>query len=487
MVVIGLDIGTTGAKALAVEETGRVAGRGYREYALHAGEGGQVTQDAEDWWAAAAAAVRAATEECGPDAVAAISLSTQGASMLAVDERGRPLCPVLTWMDRRAVEEAALLGARLGEETFYRKSGWPLSATLDAAKILWLRRNRPEVFRRAAGFLSTLEFLHLRLTGQAVTDPSNAAIRQLTDMRAGRWDEERLEAVGIDERRLPALLPTGAPVGCLTAEAAEELGLPPSVPVFNGAHDQYCAALGSGALRAGDMLLATGTTWVVLGVTERPLYTASRVSPGVHPAGGYGAIASLVSAGSALKWYKNLIADDFLRMDSRAAGRARSAAGLLVYPYLAGAGFPHNRPDARASVLGLEMRHDRYDLARAFMEGVAFETRLALEEFSRRGMEVSRLTMTGGAARSRVWSEIVGYVTGREIGRMQEPEACCMGAAMVAGIGAGWWGAYAEAAAALVRVEPLALPDADMAGFYREKAEEYYRHLPFGGGKGVAV
>ncbi len=483
MIVIGLDIGTTGTKALAIDERGTILGRGYREYGLHAGAAGEVTQDAEDWWEAVVAAVRAAISGLDASSVTAMGLSTQGASMLAVDPNGRPLCPAITWMDRRAGREAVLLGERLGEESFYQKSGWALSATLDAAKILWLRRCRPEVFQQAASFVSTLEFVNFRLTGRAVIDPTNAAIRQLMDIRTGRWDGEILETLGITEDRLPSLLPAGEPVGTLTPSAADALGLSPSVRVYNGAHDQYCAALGSGAVHIGDMLLATGTTWVVLGVTEQPLYTLSHISPGVHPAGGYGAMASLVSAGSSLKWFKNLIGSDFAQMDRGAEERMQSAAGLLVYPYLAGAGFPHGKPDARASIVGLELRHDRYDLARAFMEGVAFETRLALEEFSRHGLTVSRLRMTGGAARSRVWSEIVGCVTGCEILRMREPETCCVGAALLASVGAGWWKDYAEGASALVREEPLASPDAGMVDFYQEKAFAYSRHLPLKGGK----
>ena len=184
-------------------------------------------------------------------------------------------------------------------------------------------------------------------------------------------------------------------------------------------------------------------------------------------------MASLVSAGSSLKWFRRLVDGDFADLDRGAAERAQSAADLLCYPYLCGAGFPHGQPNVRGSFVGLDLHHDKYDLARALMEGVAFETALTLEEFSARGMGVSRLMMTGGASKSRLWSELVGYITGCEIYRMQEPDTGCVGAAMIAAVGLHDFADYSAAAKALVHAEPLPLPDAALREFYKEKAARY--------------
>ena len=479
MLYIGLDVGTTAAKAVVVDRTGQICGKGYREYELSFPGEGLVEQNAEDWWAASVAAVREATAAL-PDrsAIRGIGLSTQGATMLAADENGNPLAPCLTWMDRRAVDEAQALADAVGAETVYKKSGWRVSPSCDAAKILWIRRHEPELFAKTARFLSTLEFMNQRLCGRAVIDPTNAAIRQMLDIQTGQWDPAILAVLGITPDRLPEVLPVGAPVGQLTEAAARELGLSRDVTVFNGAHDQYCAALGAGAVHEGDMLLATGTTWVVLGVTAQPLYTPTYIAPGIHPVAGlYGAMASLVSAGSSLKWFKRLVDGDFADFDRGAADRAQSAADLLCYPYLCGAGFPHGHPDVRGSFIGLDLHHDKYDLARALMEGVAFETALTLEEFSARGMGVSRLMMTGGASKSRLWSELVGYITGCAIFRMQEPDTGCVGAAMIAAVGLRDFADYASAAAALVHADPLPLPDDALRDFYKEKAARYRANL----------
>lgn len=470
--LIGIDVGTTGTKTVVFRADGTALGSGYREYSLQT-DGSAVTQSAEDWWQAVVQSVREAMQGLDPQKAAGISISAQGASMTAVDKECRPLCPVMTWMDTRAQQEAKELAAALGEETIYRACGWPVNPSLDAAKLLWLRKQEPELFARAYQFVSTPEFINWRLTGKSVIDPTCGAIRQLFNIGRGEWDGDILREVGVQTERLPEIRPTGAAVGGLTAQAAEELGLPEGTPVFNGAHDQYCASLGSGAVRPGDLLLATGTTWVVFGIADHLMFSDTHLSPGIHPAGGFGAMASLVTAGSALKWYRDLIGSDYASIDREAEKRVKSAENLFFLPYLAGAGFPHNRPGRRAEIYGLSLSHDRYDLALALMEGVAFEADLVLEEFRRQGLAADRLIMTGGAARSELWSRLVEWITGCTVYRMSQPETCCAGAAMIAGVGAGVFSSYAEAGSAMAKMTPLLAQDNAMRSFYRKKSERY--------------
>jgi len=472
MLVIGLDVGTTGTKALVIDEAGRVLSGAYREYELKS-DGARVSQNADDWWDAVKYTVREAASKVDRAKIAAVSLSTQGASMLATDADGRPLCDVITWMDSRAAREVEYLDGAIGTETIYKKCGWPLTPAGDAAKILWLKNEEPGVFESAACFPSTIEFINKKLTGRFVTDPTNAAIRQLFNISTCDWDDDILDAVGITKDRLPEVASVGDLVGTLTPDAADALGLSQDVKVFCGAHDQYAASIGAGAVNAGDMMLATGTAWVVLGITDKLLYTKNHICPGLHPAKGrYGAMASLVSAGSALKWYKNLIAGDFRTMDENAEKRVLSAKDLLVLPYVAGAGFPHDRPEAGGVIAGFRLGHDRYDIARAFMEGVAFEARSVIDEFASSGMKINRLMMTGGAARSDVWSKIVGDVTKCEVRRPAEPETCCVGAAQTALVGLGAYPDYDACRAALVDASPIE-NDPSLEAFYDEKYEKY--------------
>lgn len=482
--VIGLDVGTTGTKAVVCDGDGRVYGRSYREYDLQFTPDGGVEQNAADWIRAVQETVREAVESSGVPSgeVAAISLSTQGGSVWARGQGGEALTPVMTWMDGRAKAEANDLRLLAGER-LYRASGWQVGAGFDAAKLLWLRRNKPECFDAAAGFDTTLETVNRYLTGRNVTDPTNAAIRILYNIEEQRYAPEILGLLGLDESRLPEVLPTGAVIGTLTASAADALGLPQTVRVCNGAHDQYCASLGAGAVHAGDVLVATGTAWVVLGVTDRLIRSGSHVSPGIHPVAGlYGAMASLVSAGSVLKWYKNLVGSDYAALDAGAMTHRESAKDLFFAPYLAGAGFPHRDPDEPAKVIGLKLAHDRYDLARALMEGVAFEVRRVLEEYNRLGCPAGQLTMTGRTAHSELWRGILRDVTGCGISVTEEADTCCIGAAMLAAVGAGLYRDLPEAAAHMARVTLFDTPDTDGVAFYNEKYSRY-RELTGGCGK----
>lgn len=474
MYIIGLDVGTTGTKAIVCNENGHIIGSGYKEYELLSQKSGWISQNANDWWDAAVFAINKASEKINKSEIKAIGLSTQGASMLAADSQGNAISEVITWMDSRSVKECEELEQTIGAEEIYRKCGWRLSAGCDASKILWIKHNWPDIFEKAACFPSTIEFMNYKLCGKYVTDPTNAAIRQIFNIKSGTWDNEILDAIGITEKKLPSVMPIGACVGTLRKEAADLLGLNLSVRVYNGAHDQYCASIGCGAVNPGDMLLATGTTWVILGVCKDLLYTDSHISPGIHPVPGvYGAMASLVSAGSALKWYKNIIEDDFRIMDSEASSRAESSKNLFFFPYLYGAGFPHNRPNAKSAIIGLEARHDKYDIARSLMEGVAFETKSVLEEFASRGMKIDKLMMTGGASRSQLWSEIVGYVSECDIYRMNEPETCSVGAAMIAFVGEGIFSDYNSCSEVMVNSSKLELNDHSRFDYYRTKYSNY--------------
>ena len=478
MIIIGIDVGTTGAKALAVDETGNILGRGYQEYSIETpkDKNGGVIQNANDWWESSVYAIREVLSSIqNKNDVAAIGLSTQGATMLCADSNGNPLCPAITWMDTRADKETIELIEKFSEETIYRKSGWNPAPSLDVSKIMWIKKNDPGLFKSAASFISTLEFMNLKLTGKNIIDPTNAAIRQLMDIQTGKWDFDTLDFIGIDETKLPEIRPSGVLIGSLTEQAAKDLDLPQPVKIYNGAHDQYCSAIGSGTLNPGEALLATGTTWVALGVTEKLMYTKSRLAPGIFPLTGYfGAMASMVSAGSALKWWKNMIGGDYADIDSVAAERMESAADLLFYPYVAGAGVLHGSHE-KAAVEGMALRHDKYDMARALMEGVAFEARLLLEEFSRCGMTAKTLTMTGGAAKSKLWREITGYVTGCGIHITEETESACIGAAMTASVGLG---IYPDLQSCLktgnfVKRMRLDLPDRKQYEFYKAKFNRY--------------
>lgn len=296
------------------------------------------------------------------------------------------------------------------------------------------------------------------------------------DISAAKWDSKLLSYAGIKSDMLPYVMPTGSYIGDVVSSVARELGIPNSVRVYNGAHDQYCAAIGSGALDTGDMLLSTGTTWVVLGITDKLVYTKSGISPGIYPAGGYGAMGSIISSGASLKWLRNnLVEDDYKVIDKMAAERMKDAENVFFVPFLAGAGFPDFDIDVAAGIYGLRLDNNKYDVALALMEGVAFEAKTALSEFKNSGCPIERLTMIGGASRSSLWPKITGYITECEISVMDQTEACACGAALIAAVGSGIFADYRSATSVISPKHVIDTSDTEIRDFYRKKYERYVK------------
>ena len=474
MYFIGLDIGTTGAKALLVDEIGRVIRKGYRGYRVIS-DGAKIEQNADDWVVYGCASIRDAMEGTPPEKIAGISLSTQGASTAAVTRDGHPLGNALTWMDSRSQPEADELARALGETYLYRHTGWRITPTLDAAKILYFKRTL------ASGepmiFLSTLEYMNLFLTDRPVSDPSNACIRQIFDINTGRYDERILSLIGARTDELPQILPAASLVGGLSARAAQSTGLLAGTPVYNGAHDQYCASIGTGAAQRGELLISAGTTWVVLGVDDHPVFSRSFIAPGIHPVTGlYGNMASLIGSGSSLQWLKeNFVSESFREVDSIAALRTEKTKNLFYFPYPAGATYPLWNRNLRAAFTGLSLEHDRFDLARAIMEGVAFNVRRTLSDFTDNGFSLQGLRILGGASRSEFWCRLLASAVEHDLLVSSEPDACGMGAAMIAAVGCGAFSNLSDAGARMASPTQTVSLDDSLALELNRKFQEYER------------
>ena len=475
MFVLGIDIGTTGCKAMAVNEAGEAVGAGYRGYGLLTGAGGHVEQNPQDWIDGMVVSVRQATAGLDRSRIAALSLSTQAASSLLVDGSFHPLTRAITWMDSRAISQRDAAEKELGSEAIYRTSGWRAHAALDMAKGRWLAENEPDLFGQARWFVSTLEFANQYLTGIPAIDPTNAAMRQLMDIGKNKWDPALMRGARIDERILPPIRQSGDFLGMLTAAAAEQLGLHAGVKVYNGAHDQYCGALGAAILRPGELMLSTGTAWVTMAVSEKAVYSESYLSPGPHIIPGlYGALASLPTSGAALDWLKNSITGGtYADIDQNAAQRIHKCKDVYFYPYLAGACFPEWNNTAKATFLGLDMDTDKFDLALACMEGVAFQFRRVLDEYEANDIGVTDIRVMGGAVNSSLWLSILSAVCGKRLHVMHEKETPCIGAACMAGVGAGLFEDYGQAARQMNKSSIQEPPASIMKEHYQAKYQRY--------------
>ena len=471
--LLGIDVGTTGTKTLLFDSCGKLLGRSYRAYPTHTPAVGRCEQQAEHWWAAVCETVR---ELCiDPEIaqrVSAISLSTQGGTVVPVDDSAAALRPAIVWNDLRCKDEAADFVQELGDAAqMYEKTGWALSAGLPAMQLRWLRDHEPQTFARAARFLTVPDYISLMLTGIAAIDPSNAGINQLYDIRRGCYDSALLQFAGATEAQLPTLVRSGEVIGHLTADAAAALGLSERCVLVAGAHDQYAAALGVGAYQKGDILIGSGTCWVISALDDRPDFSSGLAQSIAATPGTWGSLWSLSSGGICLDWLRSKIGagDDYETINAEVCKRKAAEDGLFFYPF---SGRKNGQPLHRAQLLGLDLMHDRYHLARAVMEGIAFQIVWKLEDFAAKPGP-DGLLLTGGASKSRVWTQMLADIADLPVRVPAVADASCVGAAILAGIGAGIYPDAAEGCRRLTAQAQTVYPDPAQSRIYQAAQQRY--------------
>jgi xylulokinase len=455
-ILVGLDVGTTGVKALALSATGEVIGRVEREYDLSTPQPGWAEQDPEDWWLASEAALHDLDVE-----PTAIGLSGQMHGLVVLDDADRVLRPAILWNDQRTGEECAEIESRLGLERLVALTGNRALTGFTAPKLLWLRKHEPEVFGRIAHVLLPKDYVRLRLTGERAIDVADASGTLLLDVASRTWSQEVLDALGLPSVWLPRVL-----------ESPEVSGRThEGVPVAAGAGDQAAGALGVGVDRPGPLSIQIGTSGVVFAAL--PDFAAdpgARVHAFCHAVPGrWHAMGVMLSAAGSLRWLRDaVVGESYDELVREAAAWPPGAEGLLFQPYLAGERTPHADPAARGAFVGLSLRHDRGALVRAVLEGVAYGLRDSLELLRELGVEAEVGRVSGGGARSDLWLRIVASVLGVPLERMTVEEGAAFGAALLGGVAAGVFGDVGEAVAATVRVRDRIEPDPSWTDAYSD-------------------
>lgn len=476
--LLGIDVGTSGTKTMLFSEGGELLGSAYRPYACRTPQLGWSEQDPEDWWRAVCETVREVCRNADAARVAAISLSLQGGTVVPVDGAGTPLRPAMVWNDSRCTREQEEFLQTFGSaDCLYETTGWQLMSGLPLLQLRWLQNNEPDIFAKAAMFLTVPDYLSRRMTGIAAADLSDAGINQLCDIRRGCYDEKLLSFAGVTEAQLPRLVHTGQVIGPLTAQAAAELGLTTDTVLVAGAHDQYAVATGAGMTRPGDMLIGSGTSWVVTALSDRPSF-AHGLSQSVSGIPGlWGSLLSLSSGGVCLDWLRRLTAEggaplSYDTINTEAACRRAAEDGLFFYPFT-GLTVPstHFR---KASLVGLDLSHDRYHLARAVMEGVAFQIGWMAEAFPT-APSADGVKLSGGAARSPLWCQILADVLGLPVRVPEIADLACVGAAIQAGVGCGVYADPEEGCRRMAVAERVVLPDPAQTARYAAVRDDYRR------------
>lgn len=478
--ILGIDVGTTSTKALLFSDNGKILASASESYPLITPAVRQSEQNAEHWWQAVVHTVRSVCREPSvASRVRGISLSTQGGTIVPVDSAFNPLSNAIVWSDTRCEEERLSILEFPGEEALFRLSGWTLKSGRPLLQLMHMRKTNPELFRRAAYFLTVPDFIAARLTGRAVIDYSNAGINQLFNFEKRTYDPLLLELAGVRENQLAVLSPSCAPIGTLTKEAAETLGLPDSVVVSTGAHDQYAVALGAGIREAGDAVIGTGTAWVVTALNEKPDLDCTYPQSVSAAEGMYGTMLSISTGGVCLDWLrKQLLGSpdaplDYDVINSLAAQHDTPGSNdLLFYPYFSGAGLPRQDMACLGTLAGMDLSHDRSHVVRAVMEGVACQIAWAVHSLDA-AHPIRRLFLAGGAVNSPVWTQIISEVTGRELHVSAMSDLSCAGAAMMAGVGCGLYADTAEAVQRLVPPHRTIAPDPDRCSAYKSVYQRY--------------
>ena len=449
--LISHDLGTSSNKASLFSTEGKLIDSYTVPYDVHFFHKNYAQQDPEDWWGAVCKATREIVKQIDPEEVLAISFSSQMQACIAVDEKGTVLYPAMIWADHRAEAQAEELTRKIGFDQMYEINGHRVSPSYSIEKLMWLREEKPEIYAKTYKMLLAKDYIICRLTGEFVTDYSEASGTDAFDLRHLKWSEEILAAAGIDREKMPKLHASTDVIGSLTKEAAESLGLTCETKVVCGGGDGPCSALGAGSIKDGQMFLSFGTSAWIAGTSgevnldrEKTLIGFGHVVPGKYmPCG------TMQAAGSSYSYIKEALCAEEVRQAEETGESVYEllnrlvlqsppgAKGLIFLPYLLGERSPRWNPDTSGSFLGIRMEHKKCDYVRAVLEGIAMNLSVILEA-QREHMEGKELVLTGGGAKGDVLAQILSDVLGVPLHRLDHVEtATSIAAAVIAGVGVG--------------------------------------------------
>jgi xylulokinase len=467
--LVGLDVGTSSVKGVAVDEEGRVLGIAERPHPLSTPHPGWSEQDPEDWWAGA----QAVLGELGASTAAGIGLTGQMHGLVALGAGDRPLRPAILWNDGRTQAECDAIEARVGLERLVALTGNRALAGFTAPKLAWLATHEPEVHAAIEHILLPKDHVRLRLTGEHATDVTDASGTLLFDVAARAWSPEMCDVLDVPESWLPPALESGT----LSGHTAD------GVPVAAGAGDQAAGALGVGVVRAGGPAsVVLGTSGVVFAAQDAfAADPQARVHAFCHAVpGAWHVMGVMLSAAGSLRWLRDAVAPGlgYDALLAEAEAWAPGVEGLVFAPYLAGERTPYPDADARGGFLGLGLRHDRGALVRAVLEGVAFGLADGLDLVGDLAGRLPVARVSGGGARSALWLDIVAAVLDLPLEVTAVDEGAAYGAALLGGVAAGTWSDPAEAAAACVRVTRRVEPRPDWVARYAEQRPAFRAAYP---------
>ncbi|MCD7820560.1 MAG: xylulokinase [Lachnospiraceae bacterium] len=485
--IMGIDIGTSACKVAVFERDGTVAAAGSGTYPVYYPQQGWAEQNPDEWWSGVCHAVKEALEKgkIHPDEIAGIGIDGQSWSAIAVDRDGKCLYNTPIWMDTRAKDICDRVTEEIGEDTIFAVAGNSLQPSYTTAKILWYRENLPEVYGQIHQILQSNSYIAFRLTGVFSQELSQGYGLHCFDMHRGVWDFEMCEKLGIPEEFLPPIFNCDDVIGTVTEQAARETGLTPGIPVVAGGLDAACGTLGTGVLHDGETQEQGGQAGGMSICTETyradpRLILSFHVVPGKWLLQG-----GTTGGGGVMRWmeqefagYERLMSQEMgkssLEQLNELAGKVPAGSeGLVFLPYMSGERSPIWDVNAKGVFYGLDFSKTKGHLFRAAMEGVAFSLRHNLEVAKEAGAEAKILRAMGGSANSLLWTQIKADVTGKPIVVPSSDTATTLGAALLAGVGTGFYADYEEAVSLTVKETRRHEPDFGKKKIYQKNYETY--------------
>ncbi|WP_027417964.1 xylulokinase [Aneurinibacillus terranovensis] len=482
--LLGIDIGTSGCKVAAFTKDGQVAFQRTEEYETLHPAPGYVEQNPEDWWNAVCRATGRMMAESGISRgeVKGIGVDGQSWAAIPVDRNGTPLRNAIIWLDRRAVKQCEELKRTIGEDKIFSVSGNPLSPSYTTGKILWMKENEPELYRKTYKFLQCNSYIVYKLTGKLTQDVSQGYGIHAFAMESGRWDYDLCSRMGIEPGMLPDIYECSAVVGEVTGRAAEESGLEKGIPVVAGGLDAACGTLGAGAIHPGETQEQGGQAGGMSIVMDHPVKNEKLIL-GYHVVQDKWLLQGGTVGGGSLKWFRREFADELGRIKNqnffdfvnKAAGRINPGSdGLIYLPYMAGERSPIWDVNARGVFLGLSYEKTKGHMIRAMMEGCAYALHHNLQTAEAGGVCAGELFSIGGAANSRIWTQIKADVTGKTIRIPSSDTATTLGAAILAGVGVGMYKNFDEAVTTAIQIKRIHHPH---SAFYEIYQKDYAIYL----------
>jgi xylulokinase len=478
--LLGLDISTTGAKALLINREGAVVSSATTPLTLSTPKPLWSEQDPGEWWRAMVKSIQLALVDTAASGqtVEAIGLTGQMHGLVLLDDDGKVLRPAILWNDQRCAEECDEIRRRVGREKLIQITGNDALTGFTAPKILWVETHEPDVYQRARHVLLPKDYIRYKLTGQFAMDKADGSGTMLFDLARRDWSFEILNSLEIDPAWMPQTFEGPEITGEVTSEAAASTGLPPNIPVVAGGGDQSAQAVGVGAVRSDVMALVLGTSGVVFAATESPLIEPKgRLHAFCHAVPNrWHLMGVMLSAAGSLQWYRDVLAPQasFQQMEDESGEVPAGSEGLLILPYLSGERTPHPDPLARAAWVGLALRHRRGHLTRAVLEGVAFGLKDIFLLMQSVGLgAIDQVRVSGGGAKSKLWRQILADVLGVELVTVNTTEGAAYGAALLAGVAKSWWSDVDTACTETVRVKERISPDSRNVERYAQLYQQY--------------